>query len=270
MESKDQITQEKLDQRISREKSLLVESIKQQYQRCCCIHDNTFSRKIKVRLPCLESGERLVDFRLKMNFETPNYMKFTKKIKFLQFFNVSEVLLNIGKERNKDILNFIDFSLPNKTNELYISLSLEMQLSRTTYLDSFIKISSKVTKRVTLDFFCLSLYQLKRLVTAYRHVETLDIWHCKLSIPTVPDFSTSLKNCKIQTISLWKTGAKFHSNWEDHPDEFKNLIQGFATSSDLKKSLKQVDIWNCQLKQSEAQETFEENQLEEIKIIGGS
>ncbi|CAI2366744.1 unnamed protein product [Moneuplotes crassus] len=270
MESEDQITQEKLDQRISLEKSILVKNIKQQWLRFCRIHYNTFSRRIKISQPGLESGEHCADFKLKMYFELPGYMEFTKKIKFLKFVNVNEVCLYIGKKRNKDIMNFIDFSLPNKTNELYISLSLEMQLNRTTYLNSFIRISSKVTRKAGFNSFCLSLRQLKKLVAAYRHVETLGIYECKLSISTVHDFSTSLKNCKIQTISLGKTGDKSCNNWKDHPDEFKNLIQCFATSSDLKKSLRKIDIWKCGIKQSEANEILAENQLEEVEITGGS
>ncbi|CAI2366827.1 unnamed protein product [Moneuplotes crassus] len=270
MESEDQIVQEKLIQKISLEKSLLIESIQQEFQRCCCIYYNIFSEEIKARLPDAESDGHSVNYWFQLFFKRLKYMSLVKKLKFLKFFNVNKVELKIGKERNKNILNFIDFSLPNKMKDLNTYLTFEMKPKRATYFNSLVRISSKVTRRVGFLFFRFSLPQLKRLVAAYRHVAILEIWKCELSIPTVPDFSKALQNCQIKKISLWRIGTDSYRNWEDHPDEFKNLIQGFATSSDLRLSLKKVYIPYCRIKKSEAQKIFADNQLEGVEIIGGS
>ncbi|CAI2384723.1 unnamed protein product [Moneuplotes crassus] len=266
MESENKITQENHDQAIGLEKSILVESIKQQYQRCCCIYYNTHLREIKAKLPDPESNKHCVNHQLQIAFALLRYMNLMKKLKLLKFSNIKKAGLHIGKMRNKHILNFVDFSLPNKMEELDVYLTFEKKLNRATYFNSLVRISSKVTRRVGFQFFCLSLNQLKRLVAAYRHVKILDIWDCKLSIPTVPDFSRALQNCQVLEISLSGTGYYYHSNWKDHPEEFKNLIQGFATSSDLKLSLRKVTIEDCEIKKSEAQKIFAEYQFEGVEI----
>ncbi|CAI2360043.1 unnamed protein product [Moneuplotes crassus] len=270
MESEDQIAQEKHGRRISLEKSILVESITQEYERCCCIQYNIFPEKIKARLLDPESDDYCINDCLVMVFNLPKYMNLMKKLTFLQFFNVNKVELYLSKMKNKHILNFVDFSFPNKTNELYTSANRLMKLNRATYFNSFVRINSKVTQRVLFKFFYLSLYQLKRLVAAYRHVKRLDLLFCKLSIPTVPDFSKVLTNCQIQEICLLGTGGKSYSNWGDHPEEFKHLIQGFSTSLDLRLSLREVSILNCEIKKDETQKIFAYNQLEGVKINGGS
>ncbi|CAI2366737.1 unnamed protein product [Moneuplotes crassus] len=269
MESDSLVTQERDYQRINLEKSISDESIQQEYQRCCCIYDNVLSREIEASLPDLESNEHCVDHRFNTYIGDPNFIKLAKSLKFLKFFNVKRVSLKISKMRNKHNLNFLDFSLPNKTNELVVYLFPEVKINRGTYFNSLIMMSSKITCVVDFEFFCLSLRQIKRFMAAYRHVEKLRIWYCKLSIPTVPDFSKALKNCQIQEICLMGTGGKSYSNWGDHPEEFINLIQGFSTSLDLRLSLREVSIWNCKVKQREAEEIFAENQLEGVKVLNG-
>ncbi|CAI2370801.1 unnamed protein product [Moneuplotes crassus] len=270
MEGRDEIDQEKYYQRISREESLLVESIEQQYQRCCDIYCNALLRNIKASLPDPESDEHCVNFSLGIHFGKSIHMKLPKNLKFLKFFNVDKVILKIDKCQTKHALNFIDFSFPDKTNVLYISLTGKMKLSCGIYFNSLARISSKVTQSVTLQWFCLNLHQLKRFVAAYKHVERLEVKSCKLSIPKVPDFSKALQNCKVQIIDLWRTGDYSYSNWRDHLDEFKNLVQGFSTSPDLKLSLREVCIWNCGIKENEAEDIFAENQLEGVKLMDGS
>ncbi|CAI2378469.1 unnamed protein product [Moneuplotes crassus] len=270
MEAEDQTVQEKNDQIIQQEKYILVKNNEEKYQRCCSIYYNALSDKIGARLPDLGYDGHCVDHWLEINFSYPEYMEFTRKMRFLEFSNVTEVELHIGKMRNKHILNFIDFSFPNKTNELYIYLSLKIKLDRAIYFNSLVRISSKVIERVEFNNFFLSLRQLKRLVAAYRHVKEFSANYCVLFIPTIPDFSNALKNCQIQEIDLCNSGGYCYSNWEKHSEEFINLIQGFGTSSDLRLSLRKVDIGGCGIKHKEAQKIFAYNQLEGVEIIGGS
>ncbi|CAI2366590.1 unnamed protein product [Moneuplotes crassus] len=270
MESEDQVVQGKYGEKISLEKCVLVESNKQGYQRCCCIYYNLLSCEIKAKLPDPESDGSCVGHCIGIKFEDPQYTKFIKKIKFLKFFSVNKFRLNFGDMRNKHIVNLIDYSFPNKTNEIYASSSTENKMNRVIYFNSLIRISSKVTREVTFNCFCFSFPQLKRFVAAYIHVKNLNLWYCKLSIPTVIDFSKALQNCQIQVINLLGTGSYSCNNWRDNFDEFNNMIQSFSTSSDLRKSLRRVYIRNCLISQNEAEEIFAENKLGGVEIIGGS
>ncbi|CAI2386127.1 unnamed protein product [Moneuplotes crassus] len=101
-------------------------------------------------------------------------------------------------------------------------------------LNPLVRLSSKVAQRVSLHRFCIGFPQLKRLVGAYKHVRSLGFMFCRLSIPSVPDFSKALINCQIQELNLGGSGDSSLSDWDSNFDQFKNLVQGLASSPDLK------------------------------------
>ncbi|CAI2371814.1 unnamed protein product [Moneuplotes crassus] len=144
-----------------------------------------------------------------------------------------------------------------------------MDLKRCNYLNSLTTLSSKVVREINFSQFSIGLPQLKRLVAAFRHVRTLWLTHCRLSIPSVPDLSKALKNCQIQVIDLEGSGDSDCSDWENNFDEFENLVQGLASSSDLRLSLEEVYVYGCEVTRYKVGQVFEENQLGGVNVIGG-
>ncbi|CAI2372150.1 unnamed protein product [Moneuplotes crassus] len=144
-----------------------------------------------------------------------------------------------------------------------------MDLKRSNYLNSLTRLSSKVVQQVHFSDFSIGLPQLKRLVAAFRHVRALGLRYCRLSIPSVADLSKALKNCQIQEIYLLESGNSDRSDWENNLEEFENLVQGLASSPDLRLSLEQVNVYNCGVTQNKAEHIFEENQLGGVNIIDG-
>ncbi|CAI2371617.1 unnamed protein product [Moneuplotes crassus] len=144
----------------------------------------------------------------------------------------------------------------------------EMDLNRSNYLKPLLNLSFKVVQQVTFYNFCIAFSQLKRLVAAYKHVRDFTLYHCSLSIPRVPNFSKALTNCKIQQLNLNGSKGLYKSYRENNLYEFKNLIQGLASSPDLRSSLKDVYIFDTEVKKYEAEQIFEANNLGGVTIIG--
>ncbi|CAI2370074.1 unnamed protein product [Moneuplotes crassus] len=260
---------EQKKQIISLEESLMRKSKEQDYKRCCSIYFNTFLWEIDAK-PLDPNRQENFDYEeLFLGFHAPEPTKFLKKLRSSKFFDINSINLVNIKEKNKDIINFVYHSTPNVVYHLSISFTYSVKICNSRFLKSVIRLSSKATKSAIFQCFKLNACQLKRLITACRHVQTLFIEYCKLSVPSVPDFSRALNHSQIQKLSLKGSGQLQYSHWRSNLVEFKNLIQGLASSSDLRLSLRTIDIWCCQINENDAQEIFAKNQLEMVEILIG-
>ncbi|CAI2368926.1 unnamed protein product [Moneuplotes crassus] len=261
--------QEENTEIISLEKSVLEETKKQDIARCQSILYKIFPEQREIQPLDSDSGEIPENSQLLIDFSDLGGVKPAQNFKNLKFFDLNLIRFVRVKSKNRHFRDFLEFSLPNKTNFLYFYSSNKMDLKRSNYLNFLLRISSKVLQIVSFESFCIGLSSLKRLVAAYKHVGGLRLWDCRLSIPSVPDFSKALSNCQIQELDLYRSRRSYNSDWGDNFNEFKNLVQGLASSPDLRLSLKEVNITHCEVNQDEVEQTFEENRLGGVKIIGG-
>ncbi|CAI2371871.1 unnamed protein product [Moneuplotes crassus] len=191
-----------------------------------------------------------------------------KCLKCLKLFDIDWLVLGqVDSKNRRFVLNFLQSSFPNKIKKFDFWCSGRMDLKRSNYLNFLTRLSSKVVQKVLFKNFRIGLPRLKRLVAAFRHVRTLGLRWCRLSIPSVPDLSKALKNCQIQEIDLYRAGDSDNSDWENNFDEFDNLVQGLASSPDLRLSLEKVYVYDCGITQNKIEQVFEENQLGGVNII---
>ncbi|CAI2368928.1 unnamed protein product [Moneuplotes crassus] len=252
---------------VNLEKSLLLESKEQDFERCASIHYNIHSQEIWAK-PLISGTRTHPDDDYVLVFQYLTSVNFVKKLNKLKFFDIDYISLSNFSCRDKHFLSFINFSLPNKANNVVLRSSNLAKLKSSNSFISVIRNSSKVIKAVSFIEFCFNYRQLKRLMASFRHVEKIHLNYCKFSIPKVPDFSKALKDCQIGSLDFWGSGHPKLSNWVDGLGEFKNLVQGFASSSDLSLSLKMVYIRRCGIEQKEAEQIFAANQLNKVEVYG--
>ncbi|CAI2372155.1 unnamed protein product [Moneuplotes crassus] len=267
MESIPKATQEEITQLISLEKSILSESMEQDFSKCQSILYKICPEKCEIKLLNPNSNKVQEKSYLDINFSSLKDMKLSQSFKHLRFFDINKVLVFVVNSKNQHCVDFLEFSFPNKTNGLYFQSWVKLDLNKSNYLSSLTRLSSKVAQSVTFKGFCIGYPQLKRLVAAYKHVRELGLCSCRLSIPNVPDFSKALTNCQIQELSLFGSGSYDCSDWENNLDEFKNLVQGLSSSPELRSNLQKVHIGASEMNQNEAEHIFKENQLGEVEII---
>ncbi|CAI2372080.1 unnamed protein product [Moneuplotes crassus] len=252
------------------EKSIMEETKEQEVTRCQNIVYKIYPDERKIEPLDSEFGEASGNSRIQIGFRDFKNVKLEQSLKNLIFFDVNRIDFESIDSKNRHLVDFLESSFPNKTNEFYFNSRNKIDLNRSNYLNSLLRLSSKVTQKVSFNSLFIGLPQLKRLVAAYKHVRVLILWGSKLSIPSVPDLSKALTNCQIQKLGLFGSGSYHLSDWKSNFYQFKNLIQGLASSPDLRLSLKEVDIIYCCVNQNEAQQVFEENQLGDVEIIGGN
>ncbi|CAI2371842.1 unnamed protein product [Moneuplotes crassus] len=253
----------------SLEKSVLAEAKEQEVTTCQSIlYKVRPDEEIEPRDP--DSVEDSGNSILSIEFNEICGDKLLKSLKCLKLFDIDYLVLRYIDSKNKRfVLNFLQSSFSNKIKALEFWSSGQMDLKRCNYLNSLTRLSSKVVRQVEFGDFSIGLPQLKRLVAAFKHVRILRLIYCRLSIPSVPDLSKALKNCQIQKIYLQGSGNLTRSDWKNNFDEFENLVQGLASSPDLRLSLGKVFAFYCGVTQNKAEQAFEENQLGGVNIIVG-
>ncbi|CAI2371931.1 unnamed protein product [Moneuplotes crassus] len=268
MESITKAIEKENTQMIRLENSVLAESKEQEVTTCQSILYKVLPNK-KVEPLDPDSEKVSYNSTLGIWFNKIRDEKLLKSLKCLKVFDIDCLYLGQIDSKNRRFVNFLQSSFPNKIKKLAFVSNDLMDLKRPNYLNFLTRLSSKVAHEVYFRDFRIGLPQLKRLVAAFRHVRTLRLQYCRLSIPSVPDLSKALKNCQIQKIYLFGSGDSDLSDWKSNFDEFVNLVQGLASSPYLRLSLEEVFVNDCGVTQNKVEEVFEENQLGGVKIIGG-
>ncbi|CAI2371493.1 unnamed protein product [Moneuplotes crassus] len=256
MESTTKAIEEENTQIIRLEKSVLAETKEQEVTTCQSILYKILPYK-KVEPPDPDSEEFSANGWLTMAMYDIGDRQFMKSLKCLKVFDIGYLTLGWIDSKNRSfVLNFLQSSFPNKIKNLYFKSDDQMDLKRSNYLNSLTRLSSKVVEQVEFQNFSIGPPQLKKLVAAFRHVRTLRLEHCWLSIPRTPDLSKALKNCQIQKISLNGSGHSSRSDWWENYGEFRNLVLGLASSPDLRLSLEEVDVSDCGVMENDAKSFF--------------
>ncbi|CAI2368874.1 unnamed protein product [Moneuplotes crassus] len=192
---------------------------------------------------------------------------FEKKTNFMRPYKVNYVTLFQSAEVNKHTLKFIKSSFPQRVAELRINCSQDPYLYIFPISNLILEVSSKVLEKIVIDGFIISAYQFKRIMACCKHLRKIFFWRCNISIPSVFNFSQTLKNTKIKMLDFDCSGNSTFTNWEEGFEEFQNLIQGLATSPDLKKSLQEFKARNCCIEEEIIREILEENGFNNVQIF---
>ncbi|CAI2367274.1 unnamed protein product [Moneuplotes crassus] len=175
--------------------------------------------------------------------------KFAKRIHPIAASKLIKIVFSCFQNRDKNILNFILCCFPRKVNYLRMYGSSELPKSK-NYFPELIKNSCKVQDKVNFSDFIINFRQLQKIVSAFRHVKSLNIISSIISVPKVPDFTHALDNTRISELIFDSCGVVNRSNWANNPQEFTNLIEGLSKSQDLKQALHYFSIKNCNLKET--------------------
>ncbi|CAI2365298.1 unnamed protein product [Moneuplotes crassus] len=259
--------EEKKAKIISLEESILAENKELDYQICTSAYYNTFSCEMNTKPLGSVYGENLYDHKFDFHFGFTCNDNFTRKLQSSKFFDVHMLFLYHIDYKDKYHLNFMNFSSPNKVNYLWMYTGHKIALYRPVYFRSLLRLGSKAIQEVKFSWVMIDEYQLKRLFAACRHIKSVGFEDCELFIISPPDLSKALTNCQIQELNLKGTGGCYFGDWENNPGDFEELIQGLASSRDLRTSLKVIDLTCCELPYREIERVFTENQLESVKIV---
>ena len=72
--------------------------------------------------------------------------------------------------------------------------------------------------------------------------------------------------CRIETIIFNGSGDSEHSNWDEYPDRFANIICAFSKCS-LKQSIKEIDMRRCgSMNREKAKAVLKKYGMEHVQV----
>ncbi|CAI2360262.1 unnamed protein product [Moneuplotes crassus] len=266
---------------IEQETSILMKSKEDDYKRCKDIFYKFEEDELNIKLlrsyspegsekseisERSEGSEESEESEFNFWLEDTENFDYIKELCPLKFFDIDKISLYSIKLKDKQIRNFIKYSFPDKINAVWASFRPTEMINNSKYFKYIISLSSKDLKEVRLSNFYFNSSQFKKLITSFRHVKMLDANLCRLSIPTPPDFSNSLKNSKIENFEFSGSTDKYNIDCKKSLNDYKNLIEGLGTSLDFRKSLKEIFIGSWGADYEEAYEFFQQSKLSKARL----
>ena len=130
------------------------------------------------------------------------------------------------------------------------------------YLEELERVCMGVSWKALLHFCSFSDSGLQAIIKAscnliYLHI---DLW--KLNLDS--DIDLSGPTYKIEFLSFNGCGINFDNDWENKPDRFERVIKAIA-NSDLKNSLRKLDVCGCGITVEETQQMLDNYNLSNIQ-----
>ncbi|CAI2369455.1 unnamed protein product [Moneuplotes crassus] len=203
-----------------------------------------------------------------MNFKFNRYLdrNFIEKTNFFESLTTDNFNLLQVKAKNKNYFGFLDLSYPQQITYLSINSNCYPSWSISNVLKSITKVSPRVLNKIKIFYFEINAPQFKRIMASYKHVQRINVIFCKLSIPSILNFSQSLRNTKIKKLDFCSCGNSKFSDWKSNPQEFINLIQGLASTQDLKQSLQIIYVGGCNVQESQIRDIQDKYGLNDVDI----
>ncbi|CAI2371981.1 unnamed protein product [Moneuplotes crassus] len=207
------------------------------------VYYNIYSKECEKKIVQTKSvDDKEIYSHIDLSLNRYKNIQFMGALQPISLMNTESLLLTMMKSKSKNLSKFLCSSVPQKVSEVIFSSCIKERFLFSKYFNQTMRSSSKIQTDACFAEFAISFRQLRRLISAYRHVEYLYLQNCKLSIPVVPDFSQSLKNAKIIKLDISESGLKRASDWKINPLELDNLIKGLTTSEDLRRTLIKIRL----------------------------
>ncbi|CAI2382647.1 unnamed protein product [Moneuplotes crassus] len=164
------------------------------------------------------------------------------------------------------VKGFLRERFPEYVRGLYFNDNSGSLKSIEEYINELLYVSTKVKHRIFVYNYIINQENFKNILSENRHKERIGFPFCKIDCSTVPDLKDALEGTIIEQISFKGCGISARCNWGRNPHHFINLIQGLASSKDLKDSLHTIWLPMSFLSFGIVRETLNNNGFGKVKI----
>ncbi|CAI2372300.1 unnamed protein product [Moneuplotes crassus] len=91
------------------------------------------------------------------------------------------------------------------------------------------------------------------------HVNSVVLSFCKISVSQPISFGRVLEDSQIKTLDFCGCGMEEYSDWQNHPEQLRNLMEGLTTYQGLMKSLFTLKIKDCGIEAQSIRNILEES-----------
>lgn len=180
-------------------------------------------------------------FELRLNLAFKNHIQILRSIKLLKLPPISRIRLNRVSDSNSDLLEFFQYSLPDKLNFLTLNLSFHKIVNLDFYADALACGLGKVTRNVFFGAFKFSEKAFETILKACKNTHTVNFYRCIIDIEDELNFTES--EYKISILSFSGSGLIPENSWDSHRDKLIKIIKAISECR-LKNSLTEINLAN--------------------------
>ena len=191
-------------------------------------------------------------------------------LKVLSNFKLPEInyhRLDYVPTDSEEVRRFIINSIPVQ-QLFYFNCTEQEQIKWSKYFEALKTAARKTTNVYLIYNTDFSAQEFWEIVSAAKLCKHLYFQYDLIQLDFEWDFGKEMEGCKIEFIRFYYSGGSSYSNWGQNPARFENLIAAIAKWEPLVKTLKTLDIRNCDIKKAKAQEVLNKYKLNGIWIDG--
>ncbi|CAI2371414.1 unnamed protein product [Moneuplotes crassus] len=188
-----------------------------------------------------------------------------KKMKSIALPKCSEIYIYDCLPNSKYAKVFLEDTLQYNCKVLLFESNVMTSINR--FLPQICKASHLITEKIVLWRFSINASHLRKILATNKLKSTVEFERCKITLPTVPDLSACCRGAMIEALCFVGCGEETHSDWVNNLQDFENLIHGLW-NSDLRESLKEINLTCCKLSQSHIDRIFKQYCFSHAEIIG--
>lgn len=155
---------------------------------------------------------------------------------------LSTIRINNSEEDDADVKLFLERNLP-KVSSLIFNKAKKQRLTLSVYTKSIVEALPSINNELNILRCKVSSSDLNALFPAAKHLETLCIQKCTITIDDPLDFGAEI-DYKIKYIYFRHSGASKYSDWKEYKMEFVSIVTAMARTK-LKQSLQTLCMKNC-------------------------
>ena len=191
-------------------------------------------------------------------------------LKVLSNFKLPEInyyQLSYVPTDSEEVRRFIINSIPAQRQFVFNNPKQE-QIKWSKYFEALKTAARKTTNQIAIYNTDFSAQEFWEIVSAAKLCEILCFYDDLIPLDFEWDFGKEMEGCKIENIQFYCSGGSSYCNWGQNPARFENLIAAIAKWEPLVKTLKTLDIQNCDITKAKAQEVLNKYKLNGIQIYG--
>ncbi|CAI2372427.1 unnamed protein product [Moneuplotes crassus] len=220
---------------------------------------NCFSEELIFQKPESDSEIEYIPYGCHLVLGRYLDSNYIKKITFLRFFNCSVLSLEDIRRGRPYLKKFLSNSFPEEVDTLIIRKRGGKITRMTSYFAEIIKNSPRVLDKFSIQGLKINHRQFKRFLISFSHVNSVVLSFCKISVPQPISFGRVLEDSQIKTLDFFGCGMEEYSDWQNQPEQLRNLMEGLTTYQGLMKTLFTLKIKDCGIEAQNVRNILEES-----------
>ena len=195
-----------------------------------------------------------------------NWMSFINSLSSYILPEINWYYLHYTPDDSDVVRTFIQNSIPYQ-KDFWFNYFKNTQIDGSKYLEALKWAARRTSNQFYICYTNLSSEEFWEIVSAGKNCSKLWFYSSLIKFDEEWEFGEEIEGWKISSIYFNHSGSSNYSDWSNKPIRLNNLIAAISRCEYLTKSLKEIQISNCDISDITFGEILDRYKLNSIKIL---